>query len=383
MHIGITGPIHLPSLNIDYCGDRSNWPEGMGGSPVNSEINALIELGYKVSVFSLSPEVPIGSSFEWFEGNLSIFIGPYRKRARYRCLDLFYKERNYLKNKILQIKPNVVHAHWQYEWGWGALSSGIPTLLTCHDAPLSILKNQMDLYRVFRLIIAAIVLSKAKFLTSVSPNTAKKLNFFTKKKITVIPNFIDNANFLYHKGKSIKSSIKLIMINNGFDGNKNVKIGIQSFNKLKLSLPNLELHLYGDANGKNEDAEKWCLKNDIMKDIYFHGSIPHNKLMIELSNADILIHTAFEESFGMILIEAMSMGIPVVAGAKTGGVPWILKDGGGELVDISSINDITHGINKILNSYNLYSIKANEIAKTRFSKKLVMEMYLKELKKII
>jgi glycosyltransferase involved in cell wall biosynthesis len=382
MHIGISGPIHLPSLNINYGGDRSSWPKGMGGSPVNSEINALLELGYKVSVFSLSPEIQPGNSFEWLEGNLSIFIGPYRKRARYRCLDFFYKERRYLKNKILEIKPNVIHAHWQYEWGWAALSSGIPTLLTCHDSPLSILKNQKDLYRVFRLIIAFIVLRKAKYLTTVSAYAKDELFFFIKKAIKIIPNFVNDLTFTYYKLRKLESTIKLIMINNGFNGRKNVKLGIQSFNALKLSLPNLELHLYGAGHGKHEDAENWCRKNNILNNVFFHGEIAHNQLMIELSKADILLHTAFEESFGMILIEAMAMGIPVVAGKDSGAVPWVLKDGGGELVDIKSVIEINNGIKKVISNYNVISIEAKNSVMERFSKNMVVSQYLQEMKTV-
>ena len=331
----------------------------------------------------MSPEIQPGNSFEWLEGNLSIFIGPYRKRARERCLDFFYKERRYLKNKILEIKPNVIHAHWQYEWGWAALSSRIPTLLTCHDSPLTILKNQMDLYRVFRLIMAFIVLRKAKYLTAVSPNTKKRLTIFTKKRITIIPNFVSDFTFTYYKERNLKSIIKLVMINNGFDGNKNVKLGMESFKVLKLRLPKLELHLYGAGHGKNEDAENWCIENNILKSVFFHGEIAHNQLMIELSKADILMHTAFEESFGMILIEAMAMGIPVVAGKNSGGVPWVLKDGGGELVDITSVIEINNGIEKVISNYNLISLKAKNSVMERFSKNKVILQYLHEMKSVL
>jgi hypothetical protein len=51
MHIGITGPIYLPSINVKFNGNRSNWPIGMGSTPVNHLINPLLEKGFEVSVF--------------------------------------------------------------------------------------------------------------------------------------------------------------------------------------------------------------------------------------------------------------------------------------------------------------------------------------------
>jgi glycosyltransferase involved in cell wall biosynthesis len=43
--------------------------------------------------------------------------------------------------------------------------------------------------------------------------------------------------------------------------------------------------------------------------------------------ADVLVHPSRVECFPMILAEAMAVGVPLVAGARSGGVPWVL-DGG-------------------------------------------------------
>ena len=56
MHVGIVGPIHIPSLKRQIKTDVSHWVNGMGGTPVNHQINALLDEGQKVSVFSLSPD---------------------------------------------------------------------------------------------------------------------------------------------------------------------------------------------------------------------------------------------------------------------------------------------------------------------------------------
>ncbi len=172
MKIGICGPVFLPMLKEYLSPDEKIDVNGLGGTPVNHQIIALLEKGFLVHVYSVTPELKEGESRVWSGKNLKVYMGPFRKRARHHARDFFLKERQFMTRKILESKPDIVHAHWQYEWGWAALDSGIPTLLTCHDAPFQVLKAQRDLYRVIRLVMAAICLRKATHLTAVSPYTA-------------------------------------------------------------------------------------------------------------------------------------------------------------------------------------------------------------------
>ncbi|NGY37400.1 glycosyltransferase family 4 protein [Flavobacterium sp. XN-5] len=386
MHIGIAGPIHIPSLKIQYDGDRSNWPIGMGGVPVNHLINALLELGHQISVFSSSPEIAIGDSFEWHEENLSIYMGPHRARPRYVCKDFFAVESNYIKKAILKAKPDLVHAHWQYEWALGALKSGVSTLVTCHDSPVHVLEAQPDLYRLYRLIMSFLVIRKANNLTTVSDYCSKGLRYIISKKISVIPNFEPDEIFNYHKpSRFIGSEISIAMINNGFTNRKNVPVGILAFEQFRILYPNAVLHLYGQSFGKGEEADTWCKGRLNTENIIFHGAIPFNQLMKDLAEMDVFLHTSREESFGMVLVEAMAMGIPVIAGMNSGGPEWILKDGGGLLVDINSVEDVKEALVKLMSPqvYSNCSKVARMVAVNRFSEKIVVNQYLEAYKLLL
>jgi len=386
MKIGICGPVFLPLLSKYLPLDSVIDIKGMGGTPVNHQITALLEKGFEVHVYSITPELEEGASREWHGEKLHVYMGCFRKRARNRCKDLFLHERNYMKNAIIRSKPDIVHAHWQYEWGWAAIDSGVPTLLTCHDSPIEVLKSQTDLYRLIRLVVAAICLRKAKHLTAVSPYTAKGLNFFTKRKAIVIPNFEPATVFsLYDVNRHIDANINVTMINNGFHKRKNVAKGIEAFLLFSNSYPSAQLHLYGSANGVNEDAEKWCKENKISANIHFHGEIPFSDLMTALSKADIFLHTSLEESCPMVLIEAMAMGIPVVAGEAAGGIPWMLENGGGRLVDINDKNKIANELLRFaLPRYNKkVSFEARKIAMEQFSTDTVINQYLSAYEQIL
>lgn len=386
-HIGITGPIYLPSLIGILDEYRIEWPKGMGGVPVNHLIISLINLGHKVSVYSSSTEISDGNSFEYHQNNLSIYLGPYRKRPRDFIKDLYSKERQYLQSIIQLTKPDFIHAHWQYEWAWAALDSGVPTLVTCHDAPFQVLRAQTDLYRIFRVLVAKIVLNKASHLTTVSPYCAKSLKRFTKKKISIIPNFEPNYVFnLFDENKTRGATIKIAMINSGFTKLKNVERGIEAFCLFRKFNPESELHLFGNEYEKTGLASKWCQRHNINTiGIHFHGEKLFENLMELLSKMDVLLHTSLEESFGMVLVEAMAMGIPVIAGEKSGGPEWIIKDGGGFLVDINSINSIFCGLKKLCdkNIYLEHSKIARSVSLEKFSENVVLKMYIDEYNKLI
>ena len=229
--------------------------------------------------------------------------------------------------------------------------------------------------------MAIIVIKKAKHLTTVSNYCAEGLKLITSKNMEVIPNFEPDAVFnFYNENRTLsKKSIKIVMINNGFTKLKNVSIGIKAFEKFRKQNPDAELHLFGKSFAVGEEAFLWCKSESSVENIYFHGQLDFGDLMKELSVMDLFLHTSKEESFGMALVEAMAMGIPVIAGKNSGGPEWILKDGGGILVDIRSVDEVEKALLRIVEPrmYSNCSKTAREIAISRFSKEIVVKQYLK------
>jgi D-inositol-3-phosphate glycosyltransferase len=61
-------------------------------------------------------------------------------------------------------------------------------------------------------------------------------------------------------------------------------------------------------------------------EVRFQGAIPQEELPRFYSAADLLIVPSYYESFGLVAVESLACGTPVIA-TKVGGLPYIVRDG--------------------------------------------------------
>jgi len=163
-------------------------------------------------------------------------------------------------------------------------------------------------------------------------------------------------------------------------GRKNPWPAMLAMQLVREHHPTASMHLFGSGFGPGETAEQWARQRGIENAFVFHGWTAHAEAMRQLAGMDLLVHPAIEESFGMTLGEAMALGLPVVAGRDSGAVPWVLggNDGGGQLVDVRSIDAIATGILALLDDRERYAACSNrglQLAKERFAPDAVARAY--------
>lgn len=391
LHIGIAGPIATEQVSA-YLAQPQSLPAGYVGAPLMGVlIGELLKLGYRVSAFTTDASIYSKRSVIHASGNnFDYYICPARPSAWRpngfrlgRAVDAFAYERQQLRLAMASAAPDMIHAHWSYEFALAALDTGLPHLITCHDSPNVVLKFNKNLYRAVRYLMALRVFNRAKNFTTVSTYMADELRKYTRQPITVVPNPLAEYVLAASHARPRPQSRKIAMICNGWDQRKNPEVALLAFSQYLKTTPQAELHLYGAGFGENQIAQTWVNSRGIADRMFFHGSTPHQKLVKELLEYDVLLHPALEESFGVVIAEAMALGLPIVAGKHSGAIPWVVGHGqsgrqsSAILVDVTSTDDIVAAMQQIFDeAYESRSQLGIERANSVFSPNQVAQQYI-------
>jgi glycosyltransferase involved in cell wall biosynthesis len=112
---------------------------------------------------------------------------------------------------------------------------------------------------------------------------------------------------------------------------KGLELLIGILAEVRKVIPNAVLRVVGD--GAKRTYYKACAdRYGLMNAVTFTGMLEGEKLVEEYKKAHMLVHPTSKESFGMVILEAMSCELPVVS-TTVGGIPSLVESGStGELV---------------------------------------------------
>lgn len=145
-----------------------------------------------------------------------------------------------------------------------------------------------------------------------------------------------------------------------------------------------EIHLDIIGDGDEWDALHTLTKElEIEPFVTFHGNTVGTKKENILLNTSVFITTSHYESFGLVLLEAMSYGIPCISFDSAKGSLEIIEDGkNGYLIKERSIQQMADKIDKLLTKTT--KVMQNNAIKTakRYSYKVVKEDWLHTFDKL-
>ncbi len=119
-----------------------------------------------------------------------------------------------------------------------------------------------------------------------------------------------------------------------------------------LRAPGVRVLLVGDGP-QRPTLEREVRRLGVDDVVHFLGFVSHERVPAVLSHADLLVLPSLYEELGTILLEAMWVGVPVVA-SRTGGIPDIIDDGvNGLLVSPGDSVELAHAIDRVLSSPDL------------------------------
>lgn len=166
----------------------------------------------------------------------------------------------------------------------------------------------------------------------------------------------------------------------GFSHRKNISTALQAFAIIRQRFPDLEYHLVGAETEEGGLAHQYAKANNLAQGVRFIGAIPHDQVMDKIAAASLLLHPAREESFGMVLLEAMVAKTPVVGGKNSGYVPYLLDQGrAGLMCDVESVEEMADAVLKILSDDVLRQTlvaHAYAFAYGNYSENVIIEQHL-------
>lgn len=396
MHIAIVGPVFTADIGRLLGVHAAGLPEGCPGAPLlTTLIEELLRRGHRVTVVTLS----WGMTLDWQQpvraqhNNLEVVYAPMRRRAWRpngwlpgRIVDLYAFERRGMRQAILDAAPDVVHAHWSYEFAWAAQSTGLPVVITCHDSPLLVARMSLlarptrSLYRWLKAGMAWHVLRRAQCITAVSPYLQQAVSSLCKRTVFVVPNPLPPVvcdDSIVRTRQLDPDAPIIAMVANGWDKRKNPQPALRAFASLRTTQPAAQLRLYGTDFGSGEVAECWAHQHGIAEGMQFVGRLPYREVLEQVASADMLVHPSLEETFGMSIVEAMAMGVPVIGGMHSGAVPWVVGQGG-ILLDVRSAAAIEQAMRSLITSpehYQAVAMTALSRAREHFTVGKVVDAY--------
>ncbi|MDM8125957.1 glycosyltransferase family 4 protein [Mediterraneibacter glycyrrhizinilyticus] len=305
------------------------------------------------------------------------------KRVKRHCLKYsgslgYYMNAHELRRVFKEFKPDLVNAHYASGYGTLARKAGVaPVLLSVwgsdvYDFPYegkiknSILKKNVR--------YASALASTSNCMA----NQLRKVMNDESLRIDITPFGVDMQKFSVENYTQKKKSQEVVICNIKMLKPKyGIKEIITAVNMLVKDQKfmrrcdrRIKLKIFGEGEQK-EELEELVKKKKLDGVVEFCGKVPNSQVPEELSKADIFC--AFSqldsESFGVAVVEAMAMKVPVVV-SDVDGFKEVVKDQEtGYIINKNDINGCKQALEKLILDDDL-RIKMGENGRKR-----VQELY--------
>ena len=255
-----------------------------------------------------------------------------------------------IKNVISEIKPNVILV---CDDGLKAfflpqiLGNKIPIIYERHVSKLiEISENQGFIKNIFTKLKFTLMDFLAKDFSKFIVLTEGNKNEWKLKNLQVIPNPLP----FFSAEKSSLENKKVIAVGKQ-SYQKSYDRLLKSWALLGKEFKDWELHIYGKFD-ENLGLENLAKDLKIQNQVYFH--LPEKKIEEKYAESSIFVLSSRYEGFGMVLIEAMSFGIPCVSFDCNYGPSDIIKDGeDGFLIKNGDEKDFAKKLQELMIDENL------------------------------
>lgn len=249
-------------------------------------------------------------------------------------------------------KPDLLHIHFSEFSIFTAHKIkqiyNIPYVLTEHSTDFLDGKYESNYTKnkiIFRKIYDALKASKKIIcVSSILKKKIKKIYKIKEEKFIIIPNLSRNISY-----RSKKKSNDLIFVGS-LEERKNPMLLIKAFQK--ISNNKLKMKIIGDGV-LSQKITKYINSNKLDKSIKVLKNLSRKLVLKMIGNSKILVLPSNYETFGIVIIEAYSMGVPVIM-TDSLGVRDLYNKNCSILIKNKTTNLLASTIQKTLKNYKKY-----------------------------
>lgn len=304
------------------------------GLPVRTQSKSLLEAGLDVSVVSVSL---MRHFFKLSRFENRYHRGDYQGLREYRLEgfhpskrgSLLFKHytRQILKSFQVYLNdqglPDLIHVH-SYSAGLAAIKIkkkyGIPYILTEHSTSFIdewVAKSHIKFIKK--------IFESAERIFAVSLALSNAMQIYSTKKIEVMPNFIDEELFCRPSVQPVFEEGPQLITVSTFTERKQIPLLIKAMPLILKSYPNVKLNIVG--YGPEEYNLKALVHElNLFSNIIFKGPATQSEVAALMKENHLFVCASHTETFGVVYVEALACGLPVVA-IDSGGVRDIVQDG--------------------------------------------------------
>jgi hypothetical protein len=337
---------------IVYATDNY-WPR-ISGMAVSLETfkRGLEQRGHEVHVFCPNyPDADI-SDIEMKRTNIHRFSSYEMKfilNTEDAMVHLF--ERHKVFETLDQIKPDLVHVQTEFTMGRFAIEYArkrhLPLVATSHTH----FEEYIKIYFPFipKSFTIRYVRNRSRLtynktdilLVPTEPIKELQLRNGVRVPIEILPTGIDKSVFEDGNAETARKKIELVSPNSinkksmlyvgrlGIE--KNLHFLIDVVERIKKDFPEIVLYVIGE--GPIRDAMEYIIKQKKLEDnVFFLGYVPHNEIKHYYTYCDVFTFPSKTETQGLVTIESMMCGTPVVAVGEMGTKSVMQGDNGGFMV---------------------------------------------------
>ncbi|WP_452226406.1 glycosyltransferase family 4 protein [Lacinutrix cladophorae] len=207
-----------------------------------------------------------------------------------------------------------------------------------------------------------------------------------KHKMKVIP-FWSNITSKEMKPSSISFSAARGVLKIGCPGritnHKNQKILIETLSVIKNTTDtNFQLYVAGDGEALS-DLKQQVATLALKDHVHFLNHLSANDMLHFYTNMDVVVLPSLHEAFGLVFIEAISLGTPVIVSSAFGALSFIQEDEqalSAFTFDPESSDDLLKKLNLYLKEEGLSKEYFSTLYQRNFDKEVIFKNILKTIK---